>query len=293
MESGERDCQTEGLTFFDKGREALYGLNGMPSLWWYARRRKLPYFYLCRGHEPDLAAFMRGIEHDVGVVASFNQKLPAEILNIPSRGIVNFHPSLLPKFRGPFTWFWEYYENEREGGATVHFLDEGEDTGDIIHQATYPIPPGMPPQELQLKAIALGCDLLVSALDDIEKGSVKRVPQRDKPCPRRARYLKPGEDLFAWQNWDIEHSFHFLAGVYPWYRAINTSHGWAGRLPWRATGYQACGVDAPGKIGWDWHGVYFAHSEGKIRLKSIIPRERIFLWIGLLAALALAFFMPH
>jgi methionyl-tRNA formyltransferase len=290
VESGERGCSKRKITLIDRIGEMFYGLSGSPSLWWFAKRRRLPYFYLCRGNEAELFNFLRGINHDIGVVASFNQLLPAEILRIAPKGMINFHPSLLPKHRGPFVWFWEYYGYEKEGGATVHYLDEGEDTGDIIYQASYPIPMRMPPRLLQLKAIELGCDLLADALSSIEKNNIKRVEQRSSDCPRRARYLVPGEDLFNWQEWNIERTTHFLSGVYPWYRAFNLSHGWAGRFLLRATGFKRCKVENPGYLGMGRRGLYFAHPEGKIALRVVLPRERIVLWLSLAAALLIVLF---
>jgi methionyl-tRNA formyltransferase len=288
VESGEQGCRSGKLTLAAKISEMIYALMGQPSLWAVARRRGLPYFHLCRGHEAELANFLKPLNADIGCVASFNQLLPPSIFKIPRLGVINFHPALLPKFRGPNVWFWEYYEMEREGGATVHYIDENEDTGDILKQASFPIPTQMPPRDLQIKSIELGEQLLSAAMEAIELGLTKPVPQRHLACPQRGRYLKPGEDLFPWQNWPIERVTHFLAGVYPWHRAFNSRHGWLGQLPWRATGFARERISIPGKLKIDRRGVYFAHPQGKVRLAPAFPRERITLWLGLAIALALA-----
>ena len=287
VESGERGCRSGELSAATKVSETVYAFSGQPSLWSYARKHHLPYFRLCRGHEDDLAAFMQPLNADIGCVASFNQLLPPKVFQIPRLGMINFHPALLPKFRGPNVWFWEYYEMEQYGGGTVHFIDEKEDTGDIILQESFPIPLGMPPRDLQLKSIELGAQLLRTAMQEIEKGSMRPLSHQQLPFPRRARYLEPGEDLFPWKDWPIERVYHFLAGVYPWYRAFTPLHGLLGRLDWRATGIKDGPAGPPGKLGLDWRGVYFSHPQGKVRLALAFP-QRVTLWLGLALAVTLA-----
>lgn len=293
IESGEHNCCENKLPFPAKVMESVYVLTGQPSLWWYARRRCLPYFYFCRGHEEELAVFMQQLTPDLGCIASFNHLLPVEIIQIPRHGIINFHPSLLPKYRGPNVWFWLYHEMEGESGATIHFIDEREDSGDILKQASFPIRLGMAPQELRQRTIELGSELLSATLTEIENDTAHPVPQRHLPCPQRGRRVKPGEQLFPWSEWDIEHVYHFLAGAYPWYRALQGKHGVLGNLPWKAVGYEKCTIAAPGRVRLDRGGAYFAHPQGKVRLQPAIPGARIAFWLILAALLILAWLLSN
>ena len=68
------------------------------------------------------------------IVVAFGQILPKSILDIPEYGCLNFHPSLLPKYRGASPIQRAIINGENETGVTLMFMDEGEDTGDIIYQ---------------------------------------------------------------------------------------------------------------------------------------------------------------
>jgi len=275
VESGPRGCRENRLPALRRAGEWMAYLAGKPSLWVYAQRRKLPYFYLCRGQEEALRIFIESLHVDIGCVASFNQLLPPEIIRLPRLGMINLHPSLLPKYRGPNVWFWQYYENDRQGGVTIHHLDEGEDTGDILKQSSIPIAIGMDVNALRKNAIRLGTHLMVEALDDLSAAEARPQPQRDLPCPQRGRYLKPGEDLFHWQRWGLEHCYHFLRGLASRYKLLNRTHGFWGLFPWKATGMEMTRCESTGKILQDGRGFYFAHPQGKIRLRPDINWRKV------------------
>ena len=93
-------------------------------------------------------------------------------------GIVNVHPSLLPRYRGPNPLYWVLDRGERETGVTVHYVDEGIDTGDIILQETLAIGPGDTEITLQRRSATLGAELLVRAVTLIAGGGAPRRAQR-------------------------------------------------------------------------------------------------------------------
>jgi len=291
VESGKRHCHASHLSAPEKLVETIYTFAGQPSLWGYARRYHLPYYYFCSGHETALAAFLKTLTPDVGCIASFNQLLPKSIFQIPRLGMINFHPSLLPKYRGPNVWFWLYHEMELESGATIHFIDEKEDHGDILKQDAFSIPLGMPPQELLRQTIKLGSQMLPAALTELENGTAQPVPQPQISYPQRGRYLRTGEQLFPWREWEIENAYHFLAGVYPWYQAFNGQYGLPGYLPWKAISYQKQPLPNAGKIRVDRHGVYFAHHQGKVRLQLSISKARFTFWCILAAMLIITWLL--
>lgn len=67
-------------------------------------------------------------------VAWYGQRLSKSILDIPLKGCINFHPSLLPKYRGPTPVNWAIINGETETGVTAHYMEEEFDKGDIIFQ---------------------------------------------------------------------------------------------------------------------------------------------------------------
>lgn len=85
----------------------------------------------------ELESWVKSLSPDLIVVYSMSQLLKENIYSIPRFGTINLHPSYLPEYRGPNPIFWMYYNMEKQGGVTVHYIDQGEDTGNIILQKRY------------------------------------------------------------------------------------------------------------------------------------------------------------
>ncbi|HEY9078274.1 MAG TPA: formyltransferase family protein [Anaerolineaceae bacterium] len=260
-------------------------MTGIPILWEFARQNQIPYFFLTRQKLPAFEDFLGEIKPDLVVVASMNQLIPDRFLKLAPLGFINVHPSLLPKYRGPNAWFWQIYAMETESGITIHQIDPGEDTGDILAQQSFPVLRGIDGEEFLQKSIALIKPILAETLDLLSAGLLSPRPQRNLPCPLRARRLEAGDQIFLWQEWSLERTYHFLRGAYPWYDILTRQYGLGGYLEWRAVGFEKhAGGKHPGKIHLDRHGFYFAHPDGKIRI-----RPRLVTWRALvLAALLLA-----
>ena len=92
-------------------------------------------------NDPEFIEKVRAKKADIGIVASFNRRFPKALLESTKLGFVNSHPSLLPLYRGGNPYFYPIFNNEKETGITMHFMDEAFDTGDIIFQKSIPILP--------------------------------------------------------------------------------------------------------------------------------------------------------
>jgi methionyl-tRNA formyltransferase len=88
----------------------------------------------------ELERLTRAYEPELGLCGGYPWLLPPEVLAIPRLGVVNTHPSRLPRHRGPFPLAWAVREGDAEFGLTVHFMDETYDTGPILAQGTRPMP---------------------------------------------------------------------------------------------------------------------------------------------------------
>ena len=129
---------------------------------------------------PQFLDYIKSLNVDVAVVASFNYKIPKELLEIPKFGFVNVHPSLLPKYRGGNPYTNVIMNGEKETGVTIHFMDEGFDTGDIITQKSVEISPIETMGTLFNRLNLLGMQLLVGTLAELEKkDSLPRYKQPD------------------------------------------------------------------------------------------------------------------
>ena len=88
-----------------------------------------------RALDAEAVATIRGIEADVYVVVAYGRFIPGELLSVPRLGVVNVHPSLLPKHRGPSPVATAILENDESTGVSIMLLDEGMDTGPILAQS--------------------------------------------------------------------------------------------------------------------------------------------------------------
>jgi len=116
---------------------------------------------------------------EIAVVVAYGKLIPAEVLDLPARGFVNLHPSMLPRHRGPSPIQWALVCGDRSTGVTTMQLDEGMDTGPILLQERAPIEPGDTAETLAPRLAELGARLVVRTVDALEDGSVQARPQPD------------------------------------------------------------------------------------------------------------------
>jgi methionyl-tRNA formyltransferase len=87
-----------------------------------------------------LERLTRAYEPELGICTGYPWLLPPEVLAIPRLGVVNTHPSQLPRLRGPYPFAWAIREEDEELWLTVHLMDEHFDTGPILAQGSRPMP---------------------------------------------------------------------------------------------------------------------------------------------------------
>ena len=186
------------------------------SLKGFCKNKKIPYFLLTKINSEECEKWIHEKKIDLLVIHSMSQLLSRNIWSIPKYGTINLHPSSLPKYRGPNPLFWTYYFFEKKGGITIHFINEGEDTGDIIAQKEFDIPPGEEISNINENFIfKLGVPLLLSSIEAIENGEVFAVSQDTKSSPTmRAKNLTDEEylQIIDWKSFDVERVWHILRG---------------------------------------------------------------------------------
>ncbi len=138
----------------------------------------LPVFQPVSYRTPDVWAAFRALKPDLQVMAFVTLLVPAEFLNIPTRGSIQYHPSLLPRYRGPSAINWPIIQGETETGLSIFWPDNGLDTGDILLQKTTPIGPDDTLGNVYFdRLFPLGVDALVEAVDLVKAGKAPRTPQ--------------------------------------------------------------------------------------------------------------------
>ena len=146
------------------------------------------------GTVKDLAA----VEADAYVVAAYGKFLPDAVLALPRLGVLNLHPSLIPKHRGPSPVATAILEGDDWTGVTVILLDSGMDTGPILSQSD-PVPvTGRDTQTtLTERLFKIGSALLPPTLDAYARGEITPVPQ-DNSRATTSRLLKREDGRIDW-----------------------------------------------------------------------------------------------
>jgi methionyl-tRNA formyltransferase len=193
-----------------------YSLTSDPlNLRIFSKKLKIPYYYLRKADSECLEKWVKNLQPDLVVVYSMSHLLKENMFNIPELGTINIHYSYLPEYRGPAPLFWEYYDYVLNPGVTLHYIDKGEDTGDVIFQERISIHSGEKIEEVSQKLSFTGVKLLSKMMDAFERGDVPRIKQSLITPTVRARKVKPDEynELIRWSEWDVERVFHFLSGT--------------------------------------------------------------------------------
>ena len=137
----------------------------------------IPVFQPENFREEETVQTLRDLQPDVIAVVAYGRILPQKVLDIPPKGCINIHASLLPSYRGSAPYQWAVLDGLKETGVTAMYLCREMDAGDMIDTAVTPIGPNETAGELLDRLAVLGADLLKNTLERMEKGEVKGIPQ--------------------------------------------------------------------------------------------------------------------
>jgi phosphoribosylglycinamide formyltransferase 1 len=144
----------------------------------YARDYQIPALYLHPGKyrtkleeevEQDLVRLLQEASVDLVVLAGFMRVVKQPLLSAFPRSIINIHPSLLPRFPGLQAWKQALAAGVSETGCTVHYVEAGVDTGEIIEQRTVPILPEDTPESLHARIQAAEHELLPAVIQRLSE----------------------------------------------------------------------------------------------------------------------------
>jgi methionyl-tRNA formyltransferase len=126
---------------------------------------------------PEFQEQLTALKPDAIIVVGYGRIIPPWMLQLPPRGNINVHGSLLPKYRGAAPIQWAIANGETITGVTTMRLDEGLDTGDILMKREMEIRPDDTAITLAPRMAAIGAELLVETLQGLANGSVHPIPQ--------------------------------------------------------------------------------------------------------------------
>ena len=178
-----------------------------------ARSLGVPFVVPPKVNAPEFLAFVADMKPDINVSMSYDQILRRPIIDSAPLGFINCHAGALPFYRGRNILNWVLINGEDKFGVTVHHVDEGIDTGDIVVQRFAPIGPDDDYAALLEKAFALCPEVLDEALSAIAAGTAPRIRQSTiHPvglyCGRRV----PGDELLDWA-WPSKRVHDFVRGI--------------------------------------------------------------------------------
>lgn len=155
-----------------------------------AEARGIPVFQPITFRDDAFLPTLETLSPDVIVVVAYGKILPSYVLHTPVYGCINLHVSLLPAYRGAAPMQRAVMDGKTETGVTVMYMDEGMDTGDMIHTAAFPILPTDDYGAVSRKASDVGLPLLLRTLDELEQGTAPRTAQDHSKATHAAKIEK-------------------------------------------------------------------------------------------------------
>jgi len=179
-----------------------------------ALKYNLPVFQPAKMRDGTALEMVKSLEPDILVVVAYGRILPDDILAVPKYGAINVHGSLLPKYRGAAPIQWAVLNGDKVTGVSTMYLASEMDTGDIIYTDSTEVGEYETSGELFDRLMAMGANLLVKTLIDIEKGIAPRTPQNHN----EASYVGMLDKTYCPIDWNKSprQVLKWIYGLQPW-----------------------------------------------------------------------------
>lgn len=190
----------------------------------YAVEQGLPVLQPEKLRNPAFLEELKGLRADLFVVVAFRM-LPEMVWNMPPKGSINLHASLLPQYRGAAPINWAVINGETETGLTTFFLKHEIDTGNILFQDKEPIHEDDTAGTLHDRLMERGAQLVLKTVQAIASGEYTEQPQ-----PEESGQLKKAPKIFREDckiNWHqpVEVIYNFIRGLSPFPTAFTELDG--------------------------------------------------------------------
>ena len=190
----------------------------------WAKKHEVDYFCIdsIKDSKEDIIRSLKNHKVSLGAVADFSFIIPASIIDAPKHGLINMHFSLLPKLRGASPVQHAILQGLEETGITYYLMDENMDTGDILHQISYPLDQTETSGFLYDKLFPLAAENLLQVINDYVSGKTKPQPQNhqdatycySKTRPQTTHVFKDDAKI-DWQE-DPLYIERKIRAFYPW-----------------------------------------------------------------------------
>ncbi len=235
----------------------------------YAVEHQLPVLQPDKLKNPDFIEQLKSYGADLQIVVAFRM-LPEIVWNMPPKGTINLHASLLPEYRGAAPINWAIINGEKQSGVSTFFLQHEIDTGNIIFSEAVDIEPDDTAGDLHDKLMVKGAELLVNTVKAVERGEYTETPQKEvtSTTPTHAPKLFKEDCLINW-NQPVQKVYNLIRGLSPYptaYTYINekTLKIFAADILEKEPGIQPSGFLSDGKTY-----LNFACADGFISVKDV------------------------
>jgi methionyl-tRNA formyltransferase len=235
-----------------------------------AKREQIPLLQPLKMKDPEFLQTLAGWKPDLIAVAAFGRILPLVILSLPSRGCINVHGSLLPKYRGAGPIQWAIMNGETETGITTMLMDEGMDTGAMLLQESIPITADDTAGSLSPRLAELGGRLLIETIIRLKAGTLVPQPQ-DALQATLAPLLKKEDGVIDWAL-PATVLANRVRGLSPWPGAYTTVAGSDRWTIWRALALPSSVTSPPGVVvAITNEAIHVATGEGVLAVMELQP----------------------
>jgi methionyl-tRNA formyltransferase len=149
---------------------------------------KLPVYQPASFRKPEVWDEFRALKPDLQVMAFVTLFVPEDFLNIPTLGSIQYHPSLLPAYRGPSAINWPIIKGDTETGLSIFWPDAGLDTGDVLIQKKTPIGPTDTLGSVYFdRLFPMGVEAMLEAIDLVKAGQAPRLKQDESKASYEGR----------------------------------------------------------------------------------------------------------
>ena len=237
-----------------------------------AEERAVPVLQLRSLKDDQAARMLKDLNVDLGVMAFVLQFAPQTFVNIPKHGTIQYHPSLLPRYRGPSSVNWPIIKGDTETGLTIFRPSDGLDEGPVILQKTVPIGPDDTLGRVYFdRLFPLGVDALLEAADQVVAGRNQEIAQREELATYEG-WCRDPESRINWHA-HVDQIYNLIRGCNPSPGAWTMVHGQKVRIYDVVCHRTRTFRTVPGKPGEVWaikdESIDVAAQGGSLELRTV------------------------
>lgn len=190
----------------------------------FALEKGLPLHQPSSWKTPEAEELMRSFKPDLCVMAYVTLFVPQPIIDLPTKGTIQYHPSLLPLHRGPSSINWPIIMGEKKTGLTIFEPDEGLDEGPVIMQKTVDIGPDDTLGSLYFDHLfPMGVEAMVECVDLVRDGKATKTPQ-DHSKATYESWCRKADAEIDWSK-PVDEVYNLIRGTNPQPGAWTTCNG--------------------------------------------------------------------